>query len=77
MLASADERRPAGPRTGKRLYLAAEARALAQGIPDGLLLVDRRGRILFANDRLLAMTGYADADLVGAPVEGFDLGGGI
>jgi diguanylate cyclase (GGDEF)-like protein/PAS domain S-box-containing protein len=69
MLASADERRPAGPRTGKRLYLAAEARALAQGIPDGLLLVDRRGRILFANDRLLAMTGYADADLVGAPVE--------
>ena len=69
MLANADERRPAGPRTGKRLHLAAEARALAQGIPDGLLLVDARGRILFANDRLLAMTGYAEAGLVGAPVE--------
>ena len=57
------------PRTEVPLELAEEAQALIRGMPDGVLLVDRRGRILFVNGRLLSMTGHAEPDLVGAPVE--------
>ncbi|MGO8687861.1 MAG: EAL domain-containing protein [Candidatus Dormibacteria bacterium] len=51
------------------LTIDADALTLVQGMPDGVLLVDARGRILFVNDRLLAMTGHAGPELVGAPVE--------
>jgi PAS domain S-box-containing protein len=43
--------------------------ALAQHLPDGVLVVDAGGRIGFVNDVLAAMTGYAAADLLGVPVE--------
>lgn len=69
MLADVDRPHPSGPPKRSGLTLVNEARVLAEGIPDGLLLVDHRGRILFANDRLLAMTGHAAATLVGAGVE--------
>jgi diguanylate cyclase (GGDEF)-like protein/PAS domain S-box-containing protein len=69
LLAHTDEPLRDGPRKVARLTLTEEARVLAQGMPDGLLLVDDRGRILFANDRLLAMTGHTEGGLVGSPVE--------
>ncbi|MST34099.1 PAS domain S-box protein, partial [Acidimicrobiaceae bacterium USS-CC1] len=43
--------------------------AVAQHLPDGLLVVDAGGRIGLVNDLLAAMTGYAEADLLGQPVE--------
>jgi diguanylate cyclase (GGDEF)-like protein/PAS domain S-box-containing protein len=64
-----DDRQPAEPHTGTPLELPEEARALVRGMPDGMLLVDRHGRILFVNGRLLLMTGHAEPDLIGAPVE--------
>ena len=59
----------AEPLRGPRLTLADNARLLAESIPDGLLLVDSEGRITYVNERLLAMTGYAPSDLVGATIE--------
>ena len=58
-----------GPRAGAGLTIAADAMTLVQGMPDGVLLVDARGRILVVNDRLLAMTGHEREDLIGSPVE--------
>ncbi len=69
MIADTDDRRAAATRTRAPLELAEEAQALVRGMPDGMLLVDRRGRILFVNGRLLSMTGHAETDLIGAPVE--------
>jgi diguanylate cyclase (GGDEF)-like protein/PAS domain S-box-containing protein len=43
--------------------------ALLEAVPDGVLLCDSRGRIVFANRRLARMTGYLDTELVGAAVE--------
>jgi diguanylate cyclase (GGDEF)-like protein/PAS domain S-box-containing protein len=69
MTADTGDRQIAAPGTRVPLALAEEAQALVRGMPDGMLLVDRRGRILLVNGRLLSMTGHAEADLVGAPVE--------
>ncbi len=70
MLADVGKPRRARPALkAARLSLSEEAQALAQGMPDGLLLVDDRGRIVFVNDRLLAMTGHAEKGLLGLPVE--------
>jgi diguanylate cyclase (GGDEF)-like protein/PAS domain S-box-containing protein len=69
MIADADDRQNAAPRTRAPLELAEEAQALVRGMPDGMLLVDQRGRILFVNGRLLSMTGHAERELIGAPVE--------
>ena len=69
MIADTDERQTAARRPRAPLELADEAQALVWGMPDGMLLVDRRGRILFVNGRLLAMTGHDEPDLIGAPVE--------
>jgi len=68
MLAEA-MRRPEEGGDWRRPELADQARHLAEAIPDGLLLTDRRGRIIFVNARLLAMTGHAEEDLLGRPVE--------
>ena len=43
--------------------------ALLEGVPDGVLLCDSRGRILFANRRLAEMTGYSADELEDATVE--------
>ena len=44
------------------------AQVLAKG-PDGLLLCDERGKMVFVNDALCRLTGYTPADLIGRPVE--------
>jgi formate hydrogenlyase transcriptional activator len=44
-------------------------RAFAETLPDGVLIVDQDGRIVFANEQLAALTGYAPDGLVGLPVE--------
>lgn len=69
MIADADDRQTAARRSRVPLALAEEAQALVRGMPDGMLLVDQRGRILFVNGRLLTMTGHSEPDLIGAPVE--------
>ena len=69
MIADADDPQTAAPGRRASLELAEEAQALLRGMPDGMLLVDRSGRILFVNGRLLSMTGHAEPELIGAPVE--------
>ena len=54
---------------GQESELLEDARQLAEGMPDGLLLVDALGYIIYANSRLLTMTGYAKQDLLGRAVE--------
>lgn len=43
--------------------------ALLDAVPDGVLLCDPEGRIVFANRQLERMTGYRHGGLRGAPVE--------
>lgn len=42
---------------------------LLNALPDGILLSDRRGRIVFASHQLEALSGYRAEDLVGRQVE--------
>jgi diguanylate cyclase (GGDEF)-like protein/PAS domain S-box-containing protein len=42
---------------------------LLEHVPDGILLCDSHGRILYANRRLATMTGYGRESLVGSLVE--------
>ena len=44
-------------------------RAIIDASPEAVLLVDRDGRIAFANARVRPVFGYAPEDLVGQPVE--------
>ena len=44
-------------------------RALFAASPDGLMLVDGSGRICLANPTVSQLLGYANEELVGAPVE--------
>lgn len=44
-------------------------RALLEAAPDGIAVVDERGRILVVNDQLCALFGYASSDLAGQRVE--------
>ncbi len=43
-------------------------RWVTENIMDAVFLVDMDGRIVFANTRLFALTGYTEAELVGRPV---------
>jgi len=45
------------------------ARAVVEAAPDGTLIVDGAGTIVFANARAAALTGYEADELLGAPVE--------
>lgn len=44
-------------------------RAVFEAAPDGMLIVGAGGSILDANPAALAMFGYTDAELMGAPIE--------
>ncbi len=52
-----------------RDFTVADAAQLANSLPDGVLVSDEVGTILFVNSRLSELIGYTDAELVGAPVE--------
>lgn len=47
----------------------AHAAQLAHLLPDGIVVVDVNGTVVAVNARLLTMTGYTEADLVGASVD--------
>ncbi len=56
----------------QELYTSeARFRAILQHYPDGLLILDAEGRILMANDEAQRLLGYAEAHLVGQPLEAF------
>jgi len=56
----------------QELYASeARFRAILQHYPDGLLILDAEGRILMANDEAQQLLGYAEAHLVGQPLEAF------
>jgi len=38
-------------------------------LPDGVLVVDRTGRIVYANGQTERLTGYRQTELLGQPVE--------
>jgi PAS domain S-box-containing protein len=44
-------------------------RALLEAAPDGIAVVDERGRMLVVNEQLCQLFGYQEAELVGRPVE--------
>jgi PAS domain S-box-containing protein len=44
-------------------------RAALDSSPDGMVIVDDAGRIVYTNQRISEMTGYEEAMLIGAPVE--------
>lgn len=65
---------PPSPPTGEQHRAAPQlddlvVRTVIDGSPDGLLISDQRGRILFANAALSDMTGWPAAELVGQPIE--------
>jgi diguanylate cyclase (GGDEF)-like protein/PAS domain S-box-containing protein len=43
--------------------------ALLQALPDGVSLLDERGVIRFVNDRMTALTGYCEEELIGQSVQ--------
>jgi PAS domain S-box-containing protein len=43
--------------------------AFADALPDGILVADTHGRIVFANRQLAALSGYDLDELIGLPVE--------
>ncbi len=56
----------------QELYASeARFRTILQHYPDGLLILDAEGRILMANDEAQRLLGYAEAHLVGQPLEAF------
>jgi diguanylate cyclase (GGDEF)-like protein/PAS domain S-box-containing protein len=42
---------------------------LLEWLPDGLLVVDRAGRIIYANEQAERLTGYPSSELLGKPIE--------
>jgi diguanylate cyclase (GGDEF)-like protein/PAS domain S-box-containing protein len=42
---------------------------LLELLPDGLLVVDRAGRIIYANQQAERLTGYQSSELLGKPIE--------
>jgi PAS domain S-box-containing protein len=52
-----------------RLELEAYVGGLVQALPDGILLTDRSGRIVFLNSRLEELAHYRRDDLLGRPLE--------
>jgi PAS domain S-box-containing protein len=49
-------------------FVAHTAR-LADALPDGMVVVDVNGTVVAVDARLLTMTGYTEADLVGTSVD--------
>jgi PAS domain S-box-containing protein len=43
--------------------------AFAGALPDGILVADAHGRIIFAHRQLAALSGYELDELIGLPVE--------
>jgi len=44
-------------------------RSLLESAPDAIVIVDRRGRVVLANDRTTEIFGYTTSELLGQPVE--------
>jgi PAS domain S-box-containing protein len=44
-------------------------RGLVDALPDGLVIADDEGRIVYANQRLAEMSGYSTAEMRGQPIE--------
>ena len=44
-------------------------RVAMEAAPDGIVLVDRKGRILLANPAMQAMSGYGASELLGRPLQ--------
>ena len=44
-------------------------RNILESAPDAMLLVDRAGRIVFANQQVTALFGYGVGALLGEPIE--------
>jgi PAS domain S-box-containing protein len=75
VLARADAEVSAGPSAPRSVppgsFARAEIRIKAlepyvqffEGAPDGMLVIDHRGRLLFSNPRARGLTGYSEADL--------------
>ena len=57
------------PLTRAHAWIPATFRALLEGAPDAMLIVDRDGRIVLANNQAAQLFGYADAELAGQKVE--------
>jgi|SRR5271169_2768207 len=50
-------------------WIPAAFRALLDGAPDAMLIVDQEGRIVLANKQAGQLFGYADGELTGQKVE--------
>ena len=59
------------PVAGARSGVVGEPRlrGLVDALPDGLVIADEEGRIVYANHRLEEMSGYSTAELRGQPIE--------
>ena len=42
---------------------------MLEWLPDGVVVVDQRGRIVYANRQTERLTGYKRSELLGRPVE--------
>ncbi len=60
-----DAGRPSGPGVVGELRLP----GLVDALPDGLVIADDEGRIVYANQRLAEMSGYGAAEMRGQPIE--------
>jgi PAS domain S-box-containing protein len=60
---------PSQPATLDAKRVATRYRDLLESMPDGIVLVDADGRILFANSRAERIFGYGSGELAGKPVE--------
>lgn len=50
-------------------WIPATFRALLEGAPDAMLIVDQEGRIVLANNQAAQLFGYSDGQLEGQKVE--------
>ncbi len=57
------------PLQGEPLELITTFTALADALPDGVLVADPEGLIVFVNARLEQLSGYRRKDLIGSPLE--------
>ena len=48
---------------------SALVRSVLDSLPDAMVIIDSTGRIVFANHQVFELFGYANDDIVGAPVE--------
>src|SRR5574337_1034668 len=52
----------------------AKFRGLVKDAPDAMLMVDKAGRIVLANDEAERLFGYTQQELLGAPLEMLEIG---